>query len=105
MQYFLEYNWVPSPDREKQPVVIPLYSETGIQKTCPVKPSLAQRKVRASLPGLYISLLLTRVSPKTLYVNPLRHCVASGSLCITPSALCVNDKVSLGSALPLLGSA
>lgn len=62
---------ISSPDREKQPAVIPLYLETGIQKTCPTKPSPAPLKH-------CISLLL-------LCASPLKHCAASGTLCVTPA--------------------
>ncbi|CAA3019302.1 Hypothetical predicted protein [Olea europaea subsp. europaea] len=84
--------------REKYMATIPLYLEIGIQKTYPMKPSPAQLKLSAGPFGLY-------VGPKTLCISPLRHCTASRTLYVTPSALYVDDTVSLGSALPLLGSA
>jgi len=75
-----------SPDREKYVEEIPLYPETSIQKTCPMKPSSAQLKLSASPSSLYVSLLLTCVRPKALFVSPLRHRVASETLCVTPVA-------------------
>ena len=87
-----------SPDKEKYTAAIPLYPETGIQKTCPTKPSPAQLKLSVGPSGLCIS-------PRTLCVSALRHCAAYGSLCVTPSTLYVDDAVSIGSTLPLLGSA
>jgi len=49
-----------------------VYSETGIQKNCPTKPSPAQLKLS--------------VGPFGFCVNPLRHYIASGTLCITLAA-------------------
>lgn len=68
-----------SPNREKYTAAIPLYLETYIQKTCPMKPSPAQMKLSASPSGLCIS-------PRTLCVSPLRHCTTSRTLYVTPTA-------------------
>ena len=79
-----------SPDKDKYLAAIPLYLEICIQKTCPTKPSSTTLKLYAS--------------PSGLCVNLLRHCATSGTLCITPAALYVDDTIPLGSALSLLGS-
>ena len=94
-----------SPNREKYTATTPLYLETGIQKTCPTKPSPTQLKLSTGPSSLCINLLLTCVSPLTLCINPLRHCAASRTLCVTPTTLCVDDASPLVSTLSLLGSA
>lgn len=87
-----------SPKREKQREVIPFYSETCIQKTCPTtKPSPTTLKH-------YVNLLLLCVSLKTLCVSLLRNCAASRTLCVNLISLCVDDAGPLAYALSLLGS-
>lgn len=73
-------------DKGKYMAAIPLYLETGIQKTCPTKPFPAQLKLNACPYGLCVSLLLTYVNPRTVCIKPLRHYAISGTLYVTPAA-------------------
>ena len=68
-------------DWEKQPRVIPLYSEASIQKIWPTKPSPTTLKHCVTLCYLCISLT-------TLCGSPLKHFATSWTLCVTCATFC-----------------